>query len=766
MGKKIVSGIMLTLLLIGMVILAFDIQPVKASGTIWIRSDGSVDPHTAPISSVDNVTYTFTDNIYESIVVKRSSIIIDGNEYTLQGSGSGCGLALSGTNNVTIKRTKIKGFAVGIWLLWGSHDNTISGNSITQNSECGILLSEKCYKNTISGNNITQNSWYGIQLFGLGGLGPSYNTISGNSIKNNGYGIMLYRDSTHNSIVGNNITNNRYGISLPPEGFNNRISANNITHNDEYGIWLPWGSHDNTISGNSITQNSECGIWLDLCGGNTIFENNVTNNGCGIVSWDGGSNTISGNSITFNGYGICLDDSLFNTISGNNITNNRDGIYLYQSSSNKIYHNNFIDNTPKASVTAGYTNIWDNGYPSGGNYWSDYSIRYPTVVDDYHGENQDILGSDGIWDSPYVIDVNNQDNYPFVNPWFLDMIPPVADAGPDQIVHEDTPVTLNGEASSDNVRIVSYVWTFTDVTPQTLTGVNPTYTFQTPGIYTVTLNVTDAAGNWATDTVIITVLLDVTSPVADAGLDQTANEDTEVAFDGSGSSDNVDIVSYVWNFGDGTTGTGVTITHTYTEPGTYTVTLNVTDARSNWDTDDVVITVVDVTSPVADAGPDQTVDEDTLVTLEGWRSTDNVGVISWTWTFIDVTPQTLTGENVTYTFTTPGIYTVTLEVSDAAGNHATDTVTITVLSLNPEELIQRLMETIESWNLGKGTENSLTSKLEDAVHLLNKGNENGAIHKLMDFISQVEALQGKKLRDDQADYLIAEAQRIIDLIKG
>jgi len=85
-------------------------------------------------------------------------------------------------------------------------------------------------------------------------------------------------------------------------------------------------------------------------------------------------------------------------------------------------------------------------------------------------------------------------------------------------------------------------------------------------------------------------------------------------------------------------------------------------------------------------------------------------------------------------------------------------------SASPEDLTQRLIETIETWNLPKGTENSLTSKLEDTLHLLAIGNENGAIHKLMDFISQVEALRDKKLSSDQADYLISEAQRIIDLI--
>jgi len=94
---------------------------------------------------------------------------------------------------------------------------------------------------------------------------------------------------------------------------------------------------------------------------------------------------------------------------------------------------------------------------------------------------------------------------------FEDLTPPVADAGPNQEVNEDTIVTFNGSGSWDYANIVSYVWTFTDVTPQTLTGVTPNYNFTNPGIYIVTLNVTDVGENWDTDNVTITVL-DITPP--------------------------------------------------------------------------------------------------------------------------------------------------------------------------------------------------------------------------------------------------------------
>jgi len=115
-----------------MLTLAFNIQLVKASGTIYIKADGSIDPPTANITTVDNITYTFTDNNYDSIVVERDNIVINGAGYTLQGTGSGTGTNLAGRSNVTIKNMMIKAFDTGIWL-YESSNNSISGNIIKNN---------------------------------------------------------------------------------------------------------------------------------------------------------------------------------------------------------------------------------------------------------------------------------------------------------------------------------------------------------------------------------------------------------------------------------------------------------------------------------------------------------------------------------------------------------------------------------------------------------------------------------------------------------
>ena len=88
MYRKTVSAMLLSLLFLGILLSAFDIQPIKASVTIYIRPDGSIEPTTANIATVDKVIYTFTGNIHDSIVVERDDIVIFGAGCTLQGTGN------------------------------------------------------------------------------------------------------------------------------------------------------------------------------------------------------------------------------------------------------------------------------------------------------------------------------------------------------------------------------------------------------------------------------------------------------------------------------------------------------------------------------------------------------------------------------------------------------------------------------------------------------------------------------------------------------
>ena len=222
-------------------------------------------------------------------------------------------------------------------------------------------------------------------------------TING-AVESANSGIELL-NRVNVTIQNINIQNFNYGIYLESSS-NTVISGNNITNN-KAGIYFYYSSNS-AITGNNIT-NNWYGIELSLSSSNTVSGNNITNNWYGILLIDSSNTVISGNNIAANDWeGVWLNRSTNNTVSGNNIANNYDGIYLLQSSNNKIYHNNFMNNINQVSSEVSI-NVWDDGYPSGGNYWSDYA-----------GVDAD---GDGIGDTPYVIDDNNIDHYPLMGPF-------------------------------------------------------------------------------------------------------------------------------------------------------------------------------------------------------------------------------------------------------------------------------------------------------------------------------------------------------------
>jgi len=260
MSKRLVLTVILIAVLIGMSSLSFKVQKVEASGTIYIRADGSIDPPTAPIFSIDNVTYTLIGNVTsdaDGIAVERDNVVVDGAGYTVTGGGSGSGITLTGRSNVMVGNMTIENWANGIFL---------------SNSDGHVLID--------------------------------------NEIRNNNRGIHI-----------------KWSANII-------IERNNVTNNKEFGIVL-W----------------ECEI------GNIVLYNLVSNNACNIG--------------------------------------------LTETSGVVIYHNNFFKEN--AQVYGGLLNKWDNGYPSGGNFWSDY-----TGID---------ADGDGIGDTPYVIDTDNQDHYPLMHPW-------------------------------------------------------------------------------------------------------------------------------------------------------------------------------------------------------------------------------------------------------------------------------------------------------------------------------------------------------------
>jgi PKD repeat protein len=184
-----------------------------------------------------------------------------------------------------------------------------------------------------------------------------------------------------------------------------------------------------------------------------------------------------------------------------------------------------------------------------------------------------------------------------------DETPPGAEAGPDQDVLVSDQVAFDGSGSGDDIGIVLYSWDFDD--GDTATGMHVTHSFDEAGVYTVTLEVSDAARNTATDTLLVTVAegepADETPPTAEAGPDQEGVVGEAIHFDGSGSTDDVDIEAYLWSFGDGASAEGAVVEHAYDAVGEYTVTLTVTDEAENPGEDTLTVTITEAeTAPTID----------------------------------------------------------------------------------------------------------------------------------------------------------------------
>lgn len=208
MKNKAVAMI-LTVLLTGALAIMYNTEKVWADGTIYIRPDGSVDPPAAPIQRNGDV-YTFTGNIYETIVVQRDNITVDGNGYMLQGDGSGTGFDLSNRNNVTIKRTHVTEWYYGVHLYNLSSSNIISDNNLTENIQRAIFVSNSS-SNVISGNEVVNNIREGIFLWLT-----NKTTVTSNNVSNNGEdGISIGYRSFNNTVINNTAFNNTAGISLP-----------------------------------------------------------------------------------------------------------------------------------------------------------------------------------------------------------------------------------------------------------------------------------------------------------------------------------------------------------------------------------------------------------------------------------------------------------------------------------------------------------------------------------------------------------------------
>ncbi len=313
---------------------------------------------------------------------------------------------------------------IGIYNL-NSDFMTIYDNEVRFSGDTGIEISSSSNNNVISWNRVSNTPLYGIQIgddFGA----ANYNNVHNNTVNGTAFFGIYVLKSSYNEIHGNTCYwNGEFGIYVKLSQYNE--VHDNLAYDNVYGICLRYSSHNNNVRNNTCHTNNRfaasyitAGIALEYdTYDNMVIGNNVYNqsiyNGTGILLQFSNNNFIRSNNMSENMFGSYLYDENYTTLDRNNIADNQLGVFISEfSTANTIASNNFYNNIVQANDSSGSSNNWDAGYPAGGNYWNDFS-----GVDSNFGQNQDMLGSDGIIDTQYanIQNTSSMDDYPLASPF-------------------------------------------------------------------------------------------------------------------------------------------------------------------------------------------------------------------------------------------------------------------------------------------------------------------------------------------------------------
>lgn len=360
----------------------------------------------------------------ENVIINKPVILVGESKETtiIDAGGNGTVISIKNVNHVSISGFTIRNSCPSCYGVFVKNSsNCVILDIKVVNNGRGIYL-DRCRDGMVRDNVVTGNN-QGINLVLCENITLRNNTLKGNkynlAVLGNHLSMFFHDIDTTNTVDGKKVyywvnerdkqipldagyvgivnssnivvkdltlTGNYQGLLLAGTRFS--TLENLIISDNMEGIYL-LDSHHNVVRNCTITKHREYGILLSSSKNNLICNNKIFE----IIGTHGDE---TGAGIMFESH-----DTTANEIVNNTISNNDVGVAALFGGANVLYHNNFIDNTAQVAFSALSKNTWDNGVE--GNYWSDYA-----------GED---LNDDGIGDTPYVIDSDDQDRYPLMNPF-------------------------------------------------------------------------------------------------------------------------------------------------------------------------------------------------------------------------------------------------------------------------------------------------------------------------------------------------------------
>ena len=363
------------------------------------------------------------------------------------------------TNTTTLANDSFEWLQSPVFIT-GSAGITITGSDLSNATSSNAVILESDIQILVAGCNFFNDSAAGIGVDFVDNM-----TVTDSKLADlQGAGFLV--NNAENVVVTGNNFDNDGGNGVFLTGVQGFVASGNQLDNDSNAIFMSNGI-DAVVANNTALADQDGGLIATDITGFDVIGNNISDEpDNSVLDISACSNfALTDNTFFDDGNAVDISGASQGTLIGNGFIDDASSFDLSSPVIAQSYHNDFISD--QGWVIDGATLAWDDGYPEGGNYWSNY-----TGVDLFSGPGQNVPGADGLGDTPFVLDLLDIDHYPLMTPWSDHAAVFVSSGLPMGTLWS---VVFNG---------TRYSTTTNEITVMSTVGVETSYTYSIPAVLT------------------------------------------------------------------------------------------------------------------------------------------------------------------------------------------------------------------------------------------------------------------------------------------